>query len=86
MYPTGKRVTVGTSPTLLVRNSSAVVLRNLGSVEVNLGSPSVAAGEAFPLQPGEFLRYDFRDGKTGEVYGVVASGTAVVAVLSEPIQ
>lgn len=86
MDPFGKRVTVGTTPTVLVRNASSAVLRNLGSVDVDLGSSGVASGAAFPLKSGETLSYDFHPSRTGVLYGVVASGTAVVAILSEPVQ
>lgn len=75
------RVTVTTSPTLLVPGGHvrSVLVTNVGSAAVDLGSLAVTTGAGFPLEAGGIFAADFVD--TAPLYAVAASGTVVLAVM-----
>lgn len=81
----GERVTVGTTAARLDTGAgsgyghSAVLIRNRGTVTVDLGGASVASGSGFGLDAGESVSVDLIAGDP--LYGIVASGTCVVHVL-----
>jgi len=81
------QVTVTNAATALDLNTTAagrdILVRNRGSVAVFVGGPGVTTGNGFQLDPGDSIAADTADGTgTGSgLYGIVASGTAVVHVL-----
>lgn len=79
------RVTVTTSPTVLApvypNADRCVVIQNLGTVSVYLGSPSVTTSSyGYELKANSSLSFDVDQNE--DLYGVVASGTQVVNVLA----
>ncbi len=58
---------------------SRVVVRNRSTVVVYIGGPGVTTGTGFPLDPGDSVSVDLSAKES--LYGIVASGTAAVAVL-----
>ena len=78
----GRRVTVGTSPTLVAAaDTQALVKNHAGSATVDLGGSGVTAGAGFALDAGDSVWLDPVP-LGGALYGVVASGTVVVSVLT----
>lgn len=77
----GSRVTVTTSPTVIVAaDGQSILIKNIGSIDVDLGGATVAAGAGFPLAAGGEVAMDLQ-GWSGGLYAVTASATAVVCVL-----
>jgi hypothetical protein len=79
----GKRVTVANSPTLIAggEDGGHVLVRNAdASAAIDLGGQSVATGAGFSLIAGATVA--FETGGTKKLYGVTASGTVIVHVLT----
>lgn len=80
-----KKVTIGTTPTLIasgVLGRGSVTVVNEGTTLIRLGGPVVTmtgAGQGIPL-PG-VLYSQFTYNGDDEIYGIVATGTADVSVL-----
>lgn len=78
----GRRVQVGTEPTLLsssagkVGEKRAIYFKNKGAASVDIGGADVATGEGYELEAGEGISLDVlgRD----DPYAVAASGTVRV--------
>lgn len=83
MAARAERITVGTAPSLLTTaegdhsSGSAALIKAIGTGVV-IGGPNVTATTGYPLDQGETVGADL---KSDAIYGIVASGTAVVAVL-----
>lgn len=81
------RVTVGTTATLLdtfdmLDGSGTVSIQNLGTVSVYIGGPGVTTTSyGYELKANSSLSIDMKIPET--VYGVVATGTATVNVLTK---
>jgi len=82
----GTRVNVVSSPTLVVQASggsfsrpSPVNICNRGTDAVYLGGgTAITTSDGFQVDPGVWVSFDLAVGET--VYGIVASGTAIVHV------
>jgi hypothetical protein len=59
---------------------ASVLIKNLGTVTVDLGTSAVTAGTGFPLAAGESVTLEFRD-ETEDVYAIT-SATPVTCVLA----
>lgn len=74
---------MGTTPTLLTTAEgdhspgSAVLIKAIDAGVV-VGGPDVAVSSGYPLDQGEVIGADL---KSDPIYGIVATGTSVVAVL-----
>ena len=81
------RVTVGTSPTALNTvdvggiSGSGVMLRNMSAVTLYIGGSNVTTAAGYPLDAGAEIGMDFESGSE-ILYGIVATGTAEIAVLA----
>lgn len=80
------QVTVTTSATLLTAadatdttSGNSLAFKNTGAVTVYLGGAGVTTSTGYPLAAGDQIGGDASPGE--DFYGVVASGTCVVAVL-----
>jgi hypothetical protein len=75
------QVVVGTTPTLICASSGdEVTIENMGTTQVFIGNANVGTGSGFPL-PG-VVGASITIPVTTPIYGIVASGSANVAVLS----
>lgn len=85
MAVVSSRVTVQSgSATMIVPSEGdqkGCLIRNLGSVAVEIdGDATITIGAGYPLGVGEGIALDLTPGDA--VYGLAASGTCVVAVLT----
>ncbi|RLE68759.1 MAG: hypothetical protein DRJ43_05010, partial [Thermoprotei archaeon] len=75
--PNHSTVLVSTVATKIVSansNRSAVIIKNLGTVDVYIGSSTVEVGNSVPLSAGEWMVFEmFR----GELYGIAQADTTV---------
>lgn len=82
----GARVTVNTTATRLDVGRGtgggfgSVLVRNRGSVSVDLGGSDVTTGNGFELEAGEAVTLDLAT-SDGGLYGIAASGTVRCDVL-----
>jgi len=81
------QVSVTTSATSIISSNTNEKVRkieNVGSATIFIGGANtVTATNGFPLNPGETLNIsDY----TGEVFGIVASGTVVASYIEEDFQ
>lgn len=77
------QVSVGTSATSLLTSGVAgarVLIRNAGAASVFLGASDVTTGTGFELATGETVELPVPSGS--EVFGIVATGSETVHVLS----
>ena len=82
--PTSAQVTVGTTATLLVAANimdQTVLLHNLGGGAVYLGDANVTTSNGYKLDNGDKLQVPVGDHEG--LYGIAASGTHTIAVLSQ---
>ncbi|HEY7822348.1 MAG TPA: hypothetical protein VIG24_05925 [Acidimicrobiia bacterium] len=81
----GTRVSVGTTAVAILRETtgrsrgSGAVVKNLGTVDLDLGGPSVATGAGLPLPAGESISVELEPSES--LWAVAASGTVSVALL-----
>lgn len=86
MAVSGALVSVGTTPTIVASvpvgsRPNAFAIQNVGTVDVFLGGPAVTTSVyGHRLAPGGTISVDLDNRET--LFGVVASGTNSVAVLS----
>ncbi len=80
---TPAQVTVTTSATLIKAadaSRKSVTVQNVGSADVFLGGSGVATGDGYKLAAGSAFTFS---GTSAAIYGIVASGTCDVHVISE---
>lgn len=82
----GSRVTVGTTPVVLLSPTYGSVgdpvtgsLLNLGAQDVDLGGATVTTGAGYLLRVGGTFDVDLISGDV--LYGVTASGTSSICIL-----
>lgn len=85
MAAVGSQVSVTTTATRLDTSTAAgmgrssLMVRNMGTVTIDLGGSTITAGTGFQLRAGESLSIDIAS--SDPIFGIVASGTATVHVL-----
>lgn len=82
--PTSAQVTVGTTATLLVAANimdQTVWLHNLGGGAVYLGGANVTTSNGYKMDNTDKMQVPVGDHES--LYGITASGTNTVAVLSQ---
>ena len=82
--PTSAQITVTTTATLLVAANimdQTVLLHNLGGGSVYLGDANVTSANGYKLDNGDKLQVPVGDHEG--LYGIAASGTHTIAVLSQ---
>ena len=82
--PTSAQVSVGTTATLLVAANimdQTVWLHNLGGGAVYLGGANVTTSNGYKMDNGDKMQVPVGDHEG--LYGITASGTNTVAVLSQ---
>lgn len=79
------QVSVGSTPTSILGADTARLgglIRNVGSATVYIGPSGVTTSTGFPLAAGADLPTDVVAGIVGAIYGITATGTQPVGVLS----
>jgi hypothetical protein len=82
--PNSAQISVGTTATLLVAANimdQTVQLHNLGGGAVYIGNASVTTSNGYKMDNTDKLQIPVGDNEA--LYGIVASGTNTVAVLSQ---
>ena len=82
--PNSAQISVGTTATLLVAANimdQTVQLHNLGGGAVYLGNASVTTSNGYKMDNNDKLQIPVGDNEA--LYGIVASGTNTVAVLTQ---
>ncbi len=82
--PSSAQVTITTTATLLVAANimdQTVLLHNLGGGAVYLGNASVTTSNGYKMDNGDKLQVPVGDHEG--LYGIAASGTHTIAVLSQ---